>query len=717
MNHLLKRFLLTLLVSAVLLGAFTALVWGGLFDVVETRFYHPRILRGLNQKIEQEAQAIDTVLAELRDRFAATLEAGGVRRSFLPGQAREDIVERERLFGDLLSSVPGLRHVRFVDAGGLRLHFSTLAGDVLRRDGSSLAYRAYRDCPDVLPYANLESPEGGGPRLIFDGSGEQLIFSYPFTDSMEVYRGSALFTVSVHAVSERMIQEGRIRAGEDLSAVSSPSGFISGLPGAGNEGVKNLVASIWEEGVLSPGSLVRGDGEALALLSKKSAAGIFVGCLVQESLFTLPVEMKFLLAACFFTTVFLIVFLIFNIRQDSVIVVQNRLKRLQSTLIRQYYETKGDMDWKYWGRELEQRREEVRREIKRGLPRAAKKPAPQSKIDALFDRSWDELIAATGGRRPVEFDKEKLRALVTEVLRQTLASPSPGGEAPEGKPGAGASGETGAEELEELEGLEELEAVENAGAEPAQTESARREIMKNESADIEPLELEELDGEEEAELLEIPEGEDAREAGGEIVVTPEAFETEEPEAELEPLEDEAPAKPSLSPQDLAAIASQIEFGGAPETGDGEDEGGEPFELGIASPFDSLSFEAPGFSVGDGDTLPEAEGAEGKEDPGELKKKQEIETITEVEETGLEEITGDGGLPFIYQPFLFRGNEKPIPLRPLAEPGEPIREQDGIHLINSEILDPTLESDQNLDLKFARLVESVIGKGGAQPKGR
>jgi hypothetical protein len=705
MNHLLKRLFLTLLVSIVLLGAFTALVWGGLFDVVEVRFYHPRILRGLNQEIEQEAQAIDTLLAELRDRFAVALEAGGVRRSFLPSQAREDIIERERIFGDLLSSVPGLRHARFVDAGGLRLHFSTLAGDVLRQDGSSLAYRAYRDCPDALPYAGLESPEGGGPRLVFDGEGEQLIFSYPFTDSMEVYRGSALFTLSVRAVSERLIKEGRLRAGDDLSAVSFPGGFISGLPGAGKERLKKLVASIWEEGVLSPGSLVREGGEALALLSKKSAGGIFVGRLVQESLFTLPAEMKLLLTACFFITVFLIVFLIFNIRQDSVTLVQNRLKRLQSALIRQYYETKGDMDWKYWSRELEQRREEVRREIKRGLPGAAKKPAPQSKIDALFDRSWDELIAATSGRREAELDQEKLRALVTEILRQSLAAPPPDGEAPE-SPGAGAPGETGAEELEELE------ATEDAGAEPARVEAAGRNTMKKEPADLEPQELEELGGEEEeeAELLEILEGEDSLEADEGIVVTPEAFEAEEPEAELEPLEEEeAPAKPPLSPQDLDAIASRIEFEGPPATGDREDEGGEPFELGIASPLDSLSFRMPGFSADDGDSPP---GAEEKEGPGELKKKQKIETLRAAE-TGLEEITGDGGLPFIYQPFLFRGNEKPIPLWPLAEPGEPIREQNGIHLINSEILDPTLESDQNLDLKFARLVESVIG--GAQPK--
>jgi hypothetical protein len=763
-----QRIILSLLVSIILFTGFVVLVFVGLFDVVEARFYNPRVVEGLNREMTEDVRAIDVLLTELRGRFTGTLGAEAVRRSFLPNQEREDILERARIYGDLLHSVPGLRTVRFVDAGGARLHFSTLADDALRQDGSSLLYRPYRECPDVLPYPDVETPERGEGRFIFDGPGERLIFSCPFTDSMDVYRGSALFTFSVRAVTDYLIREGRIEVGEDVSVISSPGGFLFGLPAMETGDLKDAVALLWEEEILNLPNLDQEGGESLVLLSARSAAGFFVGRLAQESLFTFPAAMKVLLLTCFFLTVFLFSFLLCNLRQDSVTVIRNRLKRLQGSLIRQYYETREDMDWKHWGRELEQRREEVRNEIKRGLPRTGKNPAAD--LDTLFDRSWDELIAATGGGRGLELDKEQLRALVTETLRQVLAtvsgaalSPaSPGSPAravpgPVRTAGAGRSGGTGesedlleAEELEELEesneaepveleALEELEPVEEltaadyipVGAEPGGT---RGKTMKEESAEqesleeLEPLELEELDDAEESPGNGASPGGQGGAGGAEdTVVTPAAFEREEPEAELEPLEpleplEELPAEPP--PQDPDALASQIEFGSG--GGEPEEEGGEVPAMELSSPFDTLSFESLDFSTDNGEgtggpeeTETEPEVAESEDSATSGKKKQNIEVElakTGLAETGLEEITADGGLPFIYRPFLFQGNEKPMLLRPLAEAGESIREQDGIHLVNSEILDPNQESDRTLDPKFLNLIESIVGGKIPRPKG-
>jgi hypothetical protein len=783
---LLQRIILSLLVSIILFSAFVVVVFTGLFDVVEARFYNPRVIKGINREITENARAADALLNELRDRFTGTLTAEAVRRSFLPNQAREDILERARIYGDLLHSAPGLRTVRFVDAGGARIHFSTLADDVLRQDGSSLSYRGYRECPDVLPYPEVETPEQGEPRFIFDGPGERLIFSCPFTDSMDVYRGSALFTFSVRTVTDYLIREGRIEVGEDISVVSSPGGFLFGLPAMENGGIKHAVALLWDEGILSLSNLDEDGGESLALLSARSAGGFWVGYLVQESLFTFPPAMKALLLTCFFLTVFLLSFLVCNLRQDSTTVIRTRLKRLQDSLIRQYYETKEEMDWKYWSRELEQRREDVRNEIQRGLSRTGKNPAAQADLDTLFDRSWDELIAAAGGRGGVEFDKEQLRALVTEALRQALAAqpgaglspPAPESPVTTAPAPAGlivAAGTPGGferpeelseleelfepEELEELEGPGESEDTEPAGpeppeelgpveelpaAEPAATEQVGAEpveklekTMKEESAgleppeELEPLEVEELDEAEEPPEAAAPGKRGGEDAGGpeDTVVTPAAFEREEPEAELEPLE-ELPAEPSAEapgeapPLDPNVLASQIEFGpGAGEAEEAEDEV-SPMELDMSSPFDSLSFESPHFSGAGGaeanspgETAPEA--PESPEllavgDPGGPGKKKRNPKV-EQDDTGLEEITEEGGLPFIYQPFLFQGNQKPILLRPLAEPGESIREEDGIHLVNSDILDPNQESDRNLDPKFLHLVESIIGGKIPRPK--
>jgi hypothetical protein len=677
-----QKIIFSLLISVLIFAVFTVAAFTGLFDLVETRFYNPRMLRALNREVMEDARVIGGLLDELRDRFVVAVEEEAVKRSFLPNRTEEDTFERSRIFGSLLNSLPGLRSVRFVDAGGMRIHFSTLAADVIRQGETSPVYRSYQDCPGALPYGNVEAAEGAAPRLIFDSQGERLIFSYPFTDTLDVYRGSAFFTFSAGAVAERMVQERRIQVGEDVSVVSSPGGFLLGLPAADNGSIKNEVAGIWGAGI--PGlALLDGEhAESLALISAgygveqaerpRNLAGgrgpeagtVFVGRLVREQLFVFPPFMRFVLLGSFFLTVFLLVFLLFNVRRDTVTVVNSRLQRLREGLFQQYQEQKGPADWKHTARELEQRRGEVRAEIKRDLPRGKKNSPVQAEIDALIDRAWDEVVAAVG-------------------------SYSAGGPAEAEGPDAGP------------ELLEELEAVEETAEKPAGNTgelagAGEKKVPTGFAAGIEDVDvLEELE-----KLEELKEPEEDK-SPGEIVVTPAAFQEE---AGAGPLENSAPQ--DISGEDLNAIASQIEFGSAGEAG--EEEGGG-LQLDLSSPFDALSFESPAFS-GDGEKGAGLSAGDEKPDfgPGENgKKKSRADEIRE--DPGLTEITGDGGLPFIYQPFLFRANNKPLPLRPLEERTvDSIREQDGIHLVNSDILDPKLETANHLDPKFLQLVESILG---------
>lgn len=661
-----QRTISSLIISIILFAAFSLLAFTGLFNLVETRFYSPQIVKSLDREVEEFAQTITTLLDSLQDHFADTLENEAVKRSFLPNQEVEDIFERSRLYGLLMNSLPGLRTIRFVDAGGSRIHFSTLADDVLTQTGSSLSYRSYRDCPGVLPYMDVETEEGQLPRIVFDSSEEQLIFSYPFSDSLDVYRGSALFTLSVQALTGRLIRQGQIKIGENIVLVDSPNGFLLGLPAAETGNLKREAAAAWQEDIFTLFLPDYTEVEPLTLISAKSNTGFFVGRLVQENVLVLPPVMRFILLASFFLTTFLIIFLIFNLRQDSFTVIMSRLKQLQISLIRQYYDTKTDMDWKRWRRELEQRREDVRLEIKRGLPRDKDR-----NIDTLIDRSWDKLLAFTGPS--VEFDEENIRTLIRKVLRETV-------------PGISVQDTAG--------GSASVLPLTGTAAEPEELE--------------ELVEAEDTKEVAEAKTLEDSYPEDSyvehEHSPAETIVTSETFENgddNELVTELEPLED--PPVP-ITPEDLATLASRIEFGPDSSTGvnvlstpdDAENPDGDSKdtpEMDMSSPFDSINFESPDFTG----IKPASPGEPGK-------KKQTVA------HGGLEEISENGGLPLIYQPFQFRGNAKPTLLRPLPEPGEgPVQEQDGIHLINSDILDPTLETTRNLDPKFLHLVESIIGR--------
>jgi hypothetical protein len=713
---------ISLLISILLFAGFAVLAYTDLFDLVETRFYNPSVARSSSGRIGEDAKAIGNFLSEIQAHFAASLAEDAVRGSFTLNQRTEDIFERSRIYGTMLESQGGLQAVRFVDSGGSRIHYSTSPEDVLRQDQGSIAYRAYNGEGGELPFEKLEVPSQGRGKIVFDEANERLVFSFPFYDSLDVYRGSALFYLSARAVSHRLIREGLIKIGNEVSVTANPGGFVLGLPPGEKQALLPLIASAWNEGILSPVRLASEETQVSLVLVSAKTGDIFAGLLLEESLFAISPAMKIILLASFFFTVYLIVFLFFNFRQDPVTVVENRLKRLRIALLEQYYDTPEETDREHWGQELERRREEIRLELKRGLKTKGKD------LDALIDGSWDDLLSIIGVRRNgLGIGEKKLEEILNRILRKlpapdsisplagsgTVPIPSPGEPVPPSA-GTGNSGEPeGPEELEELEELEEpgeadgLEDPAGSGAAPpAETGAAEK------PEELEEMEeLEELEEPEELEEVDEPEelGENAGAAGsapplsgrmtaaagfGDSALTrdaPAGKEPEEPEdideepGELEELEEDVPEGPVAHPMTgtrIDEIASEIEFAESPP----EDDSGEDvtMKLDIASPFDLMVFE-PGEE--DGGELPagpeqEEPGPDGDTSSsvnteGEKKNfnqpppdEEELEELAVVNETGLEEIGEGSGLSYIYRPFSLAGFRNLTPLKALPDDSSP-----------------------------------------------
>ncbi|MDR3166527.1 MAG: hypothetical protein LBT93_01180 [Treponema sp.] len=413
-----QKVALSLLISVVLFAGFTVLAFTGLFDLVEARFYNPSVVRGLTEEINRDTSTIEDFMAELQSRFSATLRESPVKRSFLPIQVGEDIFERTRIYGLLVESLAGLQWVRFIDAGGSRIHFSTYTQDILYQDRLSVVYRDYTNNPENLPYEQIAVSNQGNTKITFDEGGGRILFSFPFYDSFDVYRGTALFSLSLRAVTEHLIHEGRIKVGENITILNEPGGIVSGIPLLLQNALLPMIASIWREGILNLSPLDSTDsGITLALISSKTLQGIFVGRLVDESVFSFPLAMKIILLASFFLTLYLIIFLAFNTKQDTITVVENRLKQLRLSFIEQYYDQKEDLDTDQRNRELEKRREEIRAEIKRGL---GINRELDKEVDTLIDNFWDELLAATVDHRkmkaPAGVDEKKLRAILDRIF-------------------------------------------------------------------------------------------------------------------------------------------------------------------------------------------------------------------------------------------------------------------------------------------------------------
>jgi len=468
-----------------------------LFEYVQTRFYNPSVLNSFLKENTIDAELAENHILDLQKKFESTLTEEAVRRSFLYNQRPEDIFERSRIFGILLETTGGLQTVQFVDGNGIRIHYSTSARDIITQTTVSTSYRNYNEDPLALPYESINVHSGSGAKFTMDDQSDRIIFSFPFNDSMDVYRGTAVFSVSVKAVADRLVAEGRLKINEDVSVISEPRGILLGVPhvirmGSSRKDISEKVSAVWIKGLnersaylSTPYSRVTIETEKtdvrFSLISLKTR-DLYFGRLVDDYILSIPESMKLLFKLAVFLTFFLTFFFLLNFKPNAATLVRNRIKRLRDSLFEHLYINKTPQERAKWILELEQRRDEIKIEIKRGLNLNARK---KKSIDAEIDKSWDELLNV-------------LKSGSGTVLTVTQTA------APAKKSAA-----HGEQDIEEAEALEEIEDAEPLD-EIEEVESLE-EIEDAESLD-EIEEVESLEEIEDAESLdEIEEVEEASE--------------------------------------------------------------------------------------------------------------------------------------------------------------------------------------------------------------
>ena len=470
----LQKIAISFLVSVLLFGVFAVFAFTGLFDLLEARFYNPSITASITRDCARKAEIADNFFEEMVERFSEPLRTQAVRRSFLSNQISGDILERERIFKLLTESLTWIQWVRFIDPVGGRVHFSSHHHDVQHHDGDIQTYHSYND--PYFPYEKIGVKDGEAPRFTFDGRLDRILISFPLYDSFDIYCGTALYSFSIDALADRLISDGIMKFGQEITVISNPPGLLFGTTSAGESALPSQVSPIWQETGQKIARLTSPiSGHSLVLVSAKTSQGIFIGRIVSEELFSIPPIMKVILLASFFITVFLTIFLLLNSRQDPVTIVQNRLKHLQISLIEQFYELKGETDWAHWIQELDLRRDEIVFQLKQGINTVS--DSESNDIDVLINKSWDELLEVLGGRKEGGIDEKKLQSILKRILsdfaENKALKPSRAGLI-QGQASAAASGGAGrrsllmrataiVKELEETEEVEELEEMEEPG--------------------------------------------------------------------------------------------------------------------------------------------------------------------------------------------------------------------------------------------------------------
>lgn len=396
---------LVLAVSILIFAGIAFLPDEELTGFIQTRFYNPSVVNLYVKENARDAEIFQNYIFDLQNKFALTLEEPAIRGSFNYNQTSEDILGRSTIYGVLFETTGGLQSVQFVDSNGIRIHYSTSSRDIIPENSGSTTYGNYADNPLSLPYDIVSVHSGGKAKYTMDGQGGRIVFSYPFIDSMDVYRGTAIFSVYVRSLAEKLIAEGRLKASDGVSVISSPPGILFGNPESYKRDILSKVSMIWNSGKQDRVTLDSADsGVKYSLISFKADNGLFFGRLVNDALFLISGSMKLILYLSLFLTFYLTLLFLFNYRPDSVTVVRSRITKLKEKLFEQLYVNKSSHGREKCILELEQRREEIRNTLKNKLkiPRRSEKT-----IDGIIDKSLDELLAVIKAGSPIDTASSK----------------------------------------------------------------------------------------------------------------------------------------------------------------------------------------------------------------------------------------------------------------------------------------------------------------------
>ena len=529
------KIALSLLISVLIFAGCVFLSIAGGFKLIEVQFYQPRVIANANDRLSSIEKAYGEYSSNLDNEFRKFLSEKSVKTFIERAPEKEAMNERGKLSALLYQKISGLNGMRLIENDGIHIHFSTFGEDTLTETSSLISYKNYTDA-NKIPFTLLEASDGEKQtKIYFDSIKNELVFSYPFYDNYTAYRGTFIFYVLGDDFTQYLIDRELVSLNA-RGTVCSPNGFVFNLPITGRELLMKEIEQRWSRKIQNVEQLVQSDtkSENIFIITQGNDR-IKIGEIRTQDAFEFSDIEKLLLLICLFITLYLIIFLLFNIRHDDMVIVCRRLRKFQYELLKEYIDRKDSMDWKTLSKEIAHRKNDVNSEIKKSLGRRGKKHSKE--VDELLEDLWTDVMSAMGGN--------------VSVVRQVVSS----------NPIAVASTEktAAADNIEELEELSDADEVEELEEIPDADDADEVEELEEIPDADEVEELEEIpDADEVEELEEIPDADEVEELE-EISDADEVEELEEiPDAdEVEELE-EIPDADELEELEEIPDADEVE---------------------------------------------------------------------------------------------------------------------------------------------------------------
>ena len=719
-----QKISFSLLVSMLLFSLFVVEANLKLFSTLETRFYSQTKITEKIHQLDRTGEELDSYISDLLSTLGDYAQNPAVLSYYEHNPSEKSVTDRRNLTESLFNQIPALSGIRIIDVNGRNVHYSSFdESDILKQNGLTKIYKNYSDIikdSDEIDFDLLRTSAGEKPKLLVDSSRNRMIVSQPFFWFEKYQGGNIIFYIDFVSLRQTLVDMDIFSYAEEFRILSDSDfngGFVLELPKAYEKEFKEPILENWASKKLHsevqyPKIILSStDGNYWTLLTSAKSKYFKVSGVWYKSSFELSKDLIWLIYACVFITVFLVVYLLFSLTSDPVSVTKRKIRNLQLGIIQEYIAEKKEVDWNRIGEQIRFRKKDILDGLKKDLIKKSGKN--RDKVEALLENGWNDILKVFDNQSqkpaaPVvqasspDFSMEELRRMIEEVLKTVKIPVNVAVSKPAVQAEAAKTEEL--EEIDEVSELDEVEPVEEVAeldeVEPVEEVEEIDEVEPVEDVaeldEVEPVEevaeLDEVEPVEEVEELE--EIEEALPAGP-IEELP-VYDEYSPDAE-EPVEDKKNtfySVENLFPEKNEYFEDQEAFIRSERFASVDDLFAE--EIALGSGFvkhDNHSSKIMDFKITKVSEIYDLN-TEKKED----KTEEKIEELTE-------EVPLPESKPY-FSMTEFAKNDRNVAELHSAEPDtQVIKENDGVFQIseNMEFTNPAM----NLD--FKSLVDSVLRK--------
>ena len=505
MRTSLKVFI-SLVISLAVFSGLLFLTASGYESFTETKIYKPSILRHINENLEEIEKTFIAWNETNTELFRNFLHEEALMSTVKQDQEPSDIEERNNVISKIISTVPGFAGLRIIDSQYQKIHFSTFSEDILSKTDSMLSYKKYNDSGNLVPYQHIASADKSEVKITASTAFDVILYSLPFYDTYDVYRGTAVFYISGNSFLYHLVSQNILSISDGLALLSDESHTIIGIL-TGNHNIvspelKEAVLNDWERVPQNLRTISLEGEDCWVLITKKSDFG-YIGRITEKDVFMFPMTVKYFLIFTVFVTIFLMFFLLLNIKRSRLFIAQNKIQTLHWSILKNYLKTSQKENWTELQKELEYHRHEVNAEIKKGLGKKILETKGKE-VDDFLQNSWQEIfdiINKTARNKSLTQDLKNVKAEeLINLLMEALKSQKDTSDKPKPTPEVEAVEDLA--EIKKTDAVEELDEIEEADTveelDEAEEADAVEHLGEAEEADT----VEELDELQEADAVE-----------------------------------------------------------------------------------------------------------------------------------------------------------------------------------------------------------------------